>query len=138
MINEEKLNVKIFKLTSGENVVATLLHETTLFFVIANAVNVDIDYSDEDSNFAGNVRFAMSKWIPFVEEGVSMPLSRLHVIGYSDINDEFKQFYINTVLGPNEEVNQPVQQIQPIQQIADTELEFLNLDNFDIRNKIAH
>lgn len=138
MINEEKLNVKIFKLTNGENVIAVVLQETAMFFVVVNPINVEIDYdqsNEEDDSFNSDMHFSVNKWIPFVEEGTPIPLSRFHIVGYADINDSFKQFYIDAILGREIEINKIPQPIKPI-----TELEFesLILDNFDTKNKIAN
>lgn len=101
----EKLNIRHFKLTSGEELIGLVQHSDDNAFVLERPVQVKL-------NNLG--MYMYSPWFPFSDKKI-FKLFKRHVINHVEIEDDSKKHYINySVNGKVEETpsfNEIVEQV---------------------------
>jgi len=101
----EKLNIRHFKLTSGEELIGLVQHSDDNAFVLERPVQVKL-------NNLG--MYMYSPWFPFSDKKI-FKLFKRHVINHVEIEDDSKKHYINySVNGKAEETpsfNEIVEQV---------------------------
>ena len=118
------INIRHFKLTSGEELIGLVQHSDENAFVLERPVQVKL-------NSLG--MYMYSPWFPFSDKKI-FKLFKRHIINHVEIEDESKKHYINfSVKGKNETTpsfNDVVEQVLK-ERLNDPFLEDDLLDEYD-------
>ena len=108
------VNIRHFKLTSGEELIGLVQHSDDNAFVLERPVSVKL-------NSIG--MWMYSPWFPFSEKKI-FKLFKRHVINHVEIDDESKKHYINYSVNKKENAERP----PSFNEILDKVLRENNLD----------
>ena len=108
------VNIRHFKLTSGEELIGLVQHSDDNAFVLERPVSVKL-------NSIG--MWMYSPWFPFSEKKI-FKLFKRHVINHVEIDDESKKHYINYSVNKKENAERP----PSFNEILDKVLKENNLD----------
>jgi len=90
----ENINIRHFKLTSGEELISLVQHSDENAFVLERPVQVKLN----------NIGMYMySPWFPFSNKKI-FKLFKRHIVNHVEIDEESKQHYINYNLGEKKDL----------------------------------
>jgi hypothetical protein len=127
------MDILLFKLSSGETIIAELIHDDEEVYMINNALQVRVEAAK--STLASTL--LAHQWLPLLQDENILYVNRQHVIATSAPSDEVTEFYIEAIdkiLSPPEEVVEEVEENDYLEKLA----HMLRNNNANTTNKSVH
>ena len=120
----EDLNIRHFKLTSGEELIGLVQHSDENAFVLERPVQVKM-------NNLG--MYMYSPWFPFSNKKI-FKLFKRHVVNHVEIADDSKQHYINYNVSEKKDMTSFNDMVEKIAEEYQASMEY---DDYDLQDNIT-